>query len=252
MLQLDRPLVVFDLEATSTNPKEARVIQVAAQRIIRRNGKLGVSDRLSRLVNPGTSIPQEVVDLTGITNADVADAPPFGQVADALDRLIHDADLAGFNVHNYDVPLLEAEYERAGRAVPGPADREVLDVLRLEQVLMPRSLEALFERYTGQPLDGAHDAQVDVNATVQVLAAQLREHQPEDRTPSGLASLIRGDFLDDGRKLKRRSDGQVEICFGKHAGKTLLDLQRDHPGYLDWMRREITALRKHIDAALEE
>jgi hypothetical protein len=64
-----------------------------------------VGGRLSRLVNPGVPIPGAVTELTGIAEADVADAPSFAEVAGVLGPLIGDADLAGFNVHAYDLPL---------------------------------------------------------------------------------------------------------------------------------------------------
>jgi DNA polymerase-3 subunit epsilon len=258
MLTLQRPLVVVDLEATGTDPSEARIIQVAACRLEPGAGPDGrpdggeavVGGKLSRLVNPGVPIPGAVTELTGIAEADVADAPSFAEVAGVLGPLIGDADLAGFNVHAYDLPLLEAEYERIGRSVPGPDDREVLDVLRLEHTLVPRSLEALYRRYTGEVLDGAHDAETDVAGTLAVLRAQLKQHEPEATTPAGLCALVRGDYLDDGRKLKRRPDGSVEVCFGKHQGRTLTEIYKEAPGYVRWMYREITELRPHLEEAL--
>lgn len=250
MLVLDRPLVVFDLEATGTDPQAARIIQVAARRLEPDGEEGTVGGTLSRLVNPGVPIPDAVTELTGIAEADLAGAPAFEAVADEIGPLIEDADLAGFNVHTYDLPLLQAEYERIGRRVPGPEGREILDVLRLEHTLVPRSLEALYRRYTGEPLDGAHDAEADVAGTLAVLQGQLKAHEPEATTPAGLCALIRGDYLDDGRKLKRRSDGRVEICFGKHQGRTLTEVYEEAPGYVRWMYREITELRPHLEEAL--
>lgn len=82
-----------------------------------------------------------------------------------------------------------------------------------------------------------------------VLQQQLAEHEV-DGTPAELAELIRGNYLDDGRRLKQ--DGEaVVVCFGKHSGKTLRELQTDHPDYFDWMYRTINDLRPHIDEALE-
>jgi DNA polymerase-3 subunit epsilon len=69
-------------------------------------------------------------------------------------------------------------------------------------------------------------------------------------TPGELAEFIRGDYLDDGRRLKQCDNGDVELCFGKHAGKTIAEVYDESPGYIDWMRREITELRVHIDDAL--
>jgi len=250
MLTLDRPLVVFDLEATGTDPSRARIIQIAARRLVPGESGPMPGRVFNQLVNPRETIPDVVVELTGITNADVQDAPLFPDVVADVQELIGDADLAGFNVHDYDLPLLQAEYDRVGHEMAGPDDREVIDVLRLEKVLRPRSLEALYKEYTGNELSDAHDASADVDGTLAVLAAQLEEHRPPVSTPKQLADFIRGEYLDDGRRLKRCDNGEVEICFGKHSGKTLTEVYETSPGYVKWMRREITELRPHIDDAL--
>ena len=248
MLHLERPLVFLDLEATGTDPQDARIIQIALQRFVPTPEGASLDEAVDRLVNPETEIPDSVTELTGIAPADVRDQPTFSEQASHIAALLEDADLAGYNALNYDIPLLQAAFERVGRTLPGPADRVVLDPYRLEQVLRPRTLEALYERYTGNPLDGAHDAMADVQAAGLVLQHQLAEHDV-DATPAELADLARGDYLDDDRKLQQDGDSVI-VCFGKHSGKTLQELQTEHPDYFDWMYSTIDELRPYIDDAL--
>jgi DNA polymerase-3 subunit epsilon len=248
MLHLERPLVFLDLEATGTDPQEARIIQIALQRFVPSASGAELHRQLDQLVNPEMDVPADVTDLTGITTAEVRDAPTFADLLPRLVPLLSDADLAGYNAIAYDVPLLEAEFDRAGRTLDGPSDRVVLDPYRLEQVLRPRTLTALYERYTGTELEGAHDALADVTAAGTVLQRQLDAHDI-DATPAELADRTRGDYLDDGRKLRQDENGVI-ICFGKHSGKTLAELKTDHPGYFDWMYETIDELRPHIDDAL--
>lgn len=249
MLHLERPLVFLDLEATGTDPQNARVIQIALQRFVPEASGAGLDRELDQLVDPETDVPPAVTELTGISTADVRFQPTFGELVDQLSPLLADADLAGYNAIAYDVPLLKAEFERAGRTLPGPDDRAVLDPYRLEQVLRPRTLSALYERYTGEALDGAHDALTDVSAAGRVLQHQLTQHDIE-ATPAELADLTRGDYLDDGRKLRQDGDSVI-VCFGKHSGKTLHELRKDHPDYFDWMYSTIDELRPHIDQVLD-
>jgi len=248
MLHLERPLVFLDLEATGTDPQEARVIQIALQRFVPTADGAALDQQVDLLVNPETNIPDSVTELTGIAPAHVEGKPSFDAYLDQVASLIDDADLAGYNAIAYDIPLLEAEFERAGHALPGPSDRVVLDPYRLEQVLRPRTLTALYERYTGESLTDAHDAMSDVKAAGLVLQHQLSDHDIS-ATPAELADLTRGDYLDDGRKLKQDGDAVV-VCFGKHNGKTLRELQTEHPDYFDWMYKTIDELRPHIDEAL--
>lgn len=249
MLHLKRPLVFLDLEATGTDPQEARVIQIALQRFIPTAEGATLDEALDLLVDPETAIPEDVTELTGIAPEDVRGQPPFAEQIDRLTPLLADADLAGYNAIAYDLPLLTAEFERVGRSLPGPDDRVVLDPYRLEQVLRPRTLTALYERYTGESLTDAHDAMADVQAAGTVLQHQLDDHDL-DATPAELADLTRGDYLDDGRKLKRDGEGVV-VCFGKHSGKTLREVRTEHPDYFNWMYETIDDLRPHIDDALD-
>jgi DNA polymerase-3 subunit epsilon len=249
VLHLERPLVFFDLEATGTDPQAARIIQIGMQRFVPSEDGAALDETIDVLVDPEEEIPAAVTDLTGLSPDAVRQAPPLGAHLDRIAPLLADADLAGYNALAYDIPLLQAEFERHGRTLPGPDDRVVLDPYRLEQVLRPRTLSALYERYTGDALDDAHDALSDVEAAGRVLQRQLADHDI-DGTPADLAQQIRGDYLDDQRRLKQDGDAVV-VCFGKHDGKTLRDIQRDHPGYFDWMYETIDDLRPHIDEALE-
>ena len=254
MLVLDRPLAILDLEATSTDPSEARIIQIAVSRLVPNDDHTPqVAESFETLVDPQVEIPSRVQDLTGIPPADVEGAPHLNEIGHRLHELLGDADLCGYNAISYDVPLLEAECQRAfSRSVPGPEDREIVDPYRLEKALVKRSLSALFERYTGDVLDDAHDAMTDAMAAWEVLNAQLNAHTDAERhhTAADLAQLQRGDYLDDDRKLKKRDDGAVEVCFGKYRGKTLQQLADEEPGYFDWMYKTIDDLRPHIDNAL--
>lgn len=249
VLHLERPLVFFDLEATGTDPQSARIIQIGLQRFVPRDEGARLDETVDVLVDPQREIPAAVADLTGLSPEAVRQAPPFDAHLDRISPLLADADLAGYNALAYDVPLLRAEFERHGRALPGPEDRVVLDPYRLEQVLRPRTLSALYERYTGDSLEDAHDALRDVEAAGMVLQRQLAEHEI-DGTPADLARHIRGDYLDDQRRLKQDGDAVV-VCFGKHDGKTLREIRADHPDYFDWMYETIDDLRPHIDAVLE-
>jgi DNA polymerase-3 subunit epsilon len=251
MLTLNRPLVFLDLEATGTDPQEARIIQIGALRFDPKDQppSEGTPLLLNRLVDPQEPIPEQVAELTGIDDADVKDADVFAAVADEVRRMIQDADLAAYNGLRYDIPLLEAEFERVGQPFPGPSDRVVVDPYALEKALVSWSLGAVYERYTGREMVGAHSAIVDVKAAKTVLRSQISQHIGDDVTPADLSDLARGDYLDDGRKLKQTDQG-VEMCFGKHSGKTLQWVHDNDPTYFDWMYSTIDGLAPHIDDAL--
>ena len=70
--------------------------------------------RKSNLVNPGMPIPPLSTAIHGITDEKVADKPTFKEVAKDYLKFFEGADLAGFNILKFDVPMLVEEFLRAG------------------------------------------------------------------------------------------------------------------------------------------
>ena len=68
---IEDDVVVVDTETTGLDPAYCSLIEIAA---LRMNGP-NIVERFQTFVNPGCSIPEEITELTGITNADIADAP---------------------------------------------------------------------------------------------------------------------------------------------------------------------------------
>jgi DNA polymerase-3 subunit epsilon len=250
MIEIERPLVVIDVEATGTDPSEARVIQLAMKRV-EPKGEEGVEIRsYVTLVDPGRPIPASVTRLTGLSAEDVELAPTMEAVFGEVEGWFAVADLVGYNLIRYDLPLLEAEWERhRGGSFPGPEDREVVDVFQIEKRLTPMTLSAVYERRVGEDMGGAHDAMVDVEATLDVLRSQVREEAVGRSTPGDLAEFARGKYLDDGRRLKETAEGVV-FAFGKHSGRVVEEVVKTDPGYVQWAAREVEGLREHLKPML--
>ena len=66
------------------------------------------------LLKPERPIPASVTQLTGIADADVAEAKTFKQVAADLERTFKGCDFAGYNSNSFDIPMLAEEFLRAG------------------------------------------------------------------------------------------------------------------------------------------
>ncbi len=73
-------IIAFDLETTGLDPKNDAIIEIALVRF----DETGVIERYSTLVNPGFSLPLESVNITGITDDDLKDAPFFSDVRPKL------------------------------------------------------------------------------------------------------------------------------------------------------------------------
>ncbi len=248
-LRLSRPLCVFDLEATGTDVDTDRIIQVGIARI----EPGGQADTFDQKIDPKRSVPSEVEALTGITTQELTFAPPLEDVADYMLSYFEGADLAGYNLKSYDLPLLEAELGRIGAELPPPEDREVLDIYEMEKYCRSLSLEAVYERYTGGELEGAHEALADVIGTTEVLSRQVEEFGLPG-TVEGIAEEMSDGYLDQKRRLYRDEEGAMRLDFGKFGdqNRSLEWVLKNEPDYLRWMLEEIDDLRGHFTDRLEE
>lgn len=159
----DRPLtddiVVVDFETTGLNPHKCRIMEIGAVRI--RNGQ--VVEEYSRFVNPMEPIPEEVSNLTHITDAMVADANP---AEIEIPKLLEFIGGAAFAAHNakFDYSFLTEECSRLGIEIHMP----VIDTLEFSRRMYPslksHRLGAVCKSL-GISLKNAHRAVHDARAT---------------------------------------------------------------------------------------
>jgi DNA polymerase-3 subunit epsilon len=233
-LGLDRPLVFFDLETTGLKVGEDRIVEMA---LIRVSPQGDVMERVRRF-NPGIPIPAEATAVHGITDDDVADEAPFAHRARALASLLEGCDLSGFNIRRFDLPMLEAEFARAG--VPFEVrGRRLIDMQTIFHREEPRDLTAAARFYLDRDHTEAHTALGDIRTSAAVLSAQLKkyEHVPQDL--DGLHAYCDEHSPYDGPlgQWFRVTDEGLILRKGKHQGTFLEEVAREDPGYLEWILR---------------
>lgn len=232
LLALDRPLVVFDTETTGTNPRADRIIEIACLKV----HPDGRREEWVRRINPGIPIPAASTAIHGISDADVAGEPRFREVGAALAAFLGGADLAGYNIAGFDLPVLRAEFLRAG--IPFDiSDRRLVDAQRIFFSREPRHLSAAARFYCQSEHQGAHGALADAEMTLRVLIGQLERYAELPRSVGQLHELfcagIDQDLDPEGRI--RLVNGEPTINFGKNRGRTLRDISREEPGFLRWI-----------------
>lgn len=232
-LQLDRPLVAFDLETTGVRPGQDRIVEIAMIRV----EPDGSRRTFRSLVNPQMPIPPGASAVHGIHDADVADAPALAALAAEITAFLDGADLAGFNSFRFDAPMLEAELTRVGCQIE-LLGRRHLDAQIIFHKMEPRTLIAAYAKFCGKELVDAHSALADVEATLEVLDAQLGHYPDLPKDSAALHAFCHPDegrWVDRGRKFYWGEDGEAAFGFGKYEDRSLRDVKAENAGYLEWM-----------------
>jgi DNA polymerase-3 subunit epsilon len=232
-LRLQRPICFFDLETTGTDPARDRIVEVSVLRV----EPDGASEARTRRIHPERPIPPDATAVHGIRDEDVRDAPAFRQVARSLLDFFADADLGGFNVRRFDVPLLDREFRDCGLDF-GLAGRRIVDAMTIFHKKEPRDLAAAVRFFLGREHAGAHGAEADVRATFEVLEAQLARYDDLPDTPEAIEAWLQPPVppgaADRSGKFVLR-DGATVFNFGKHRGRPLAAVAAEAPDYLRWL-----------------
>ena len=231
-IELKRPLVVFDIESTGISPRRDRIIELAAIRV----NPDGTEERKCWLLNPTIHIPEETTAIHGISDEDVKDCPTFAERAKEIAAFFEGCDLSGFNSDRFDVLCLEEEFARCAINFASPARKRV-DVQRIYHRKEPRDLSAAVQFYLGRSHEGAHGAEADADATLEVLKAQLAKYGDLPKNVDELDEyLVPRDPLNADRSgLFRWKDGEWTINFGKKRGDSLKRIMLNEPNFLKWM-----------------
>ena len=232
MLKLDRPLVVFDIESTGVSPRKDRIIELAAVKV----HPDGSEEERCWLLNPTVPIPAETTAIHGISDEIVKDCPTFADKADEIFAFFEGCDLSGFNADRFDIPCLEEEFARVGKNFAASQRRHV-DVQRIYHRMEPRDLSAAVRFYLGRDHAGAHGAEADTRATLEVLKAQMERYADLPQTTAEMDEfLVPHDPLNADRNgMLRWKNGELTVNFGKKKGESLKKLLLDEPNYLRWI-----------------
>jgi len=232
MLSLTKPLVFFDVETTGIDPFHDRIIEIGAVKLF----PDGTQKEYHRRINPGMPIPAGATAIHNITDEMLKDEPFFGDIVDELRELFFDADLGGYNVKIFDIPILTTEFKRVGLDLDYES-MKIVDAMAIFKIKEPRTLTAAYKKYCGKEMENAHSAVADIRASIEVLEGQLSYYDDLPATPEALHDFCfpkDPDAYDAEGKL-RFVDGKLTINFGKNKGKNLQELAMNDPYYLEWI-----------------
>ncbi len=187
--------VIFDIETTGLSPLTCQITEIGG--VLYRNGE--VLDRFSTFVDPGQSIPQNIVELTGITDDMVKGAPTPEEAVRSFLAFCGDRTLIAHNA-NFDMGFIKKACEDYGI----PLKNAYLDTLALSRFLntdlKKHKLDTLQE-YFGLPEFNHHRAFEDAEVLGQIFDCMVKKMEQEGMT--SLDAMMNGMAAScDPKKLK--------------------------------------------------
>lgn len=163
------PFVVFDIETTGFSKEKCKIIEIGAVKV--ENGE--VTERFSTFIDPGMPIPQEITELTGITDSMVRNAPSFEEVIDSFIEFCSGCVMVAHNA-SFDMGFMKRKSEECGRSF----DLPYLDTLILARCMYPGLSNYRLDticRHLGVILAHHHRAVDDAEATANAFINMLAE-----------------------------------------------------------------------------
>ena len=164
-----QPAVFVDIETNGKFGAEGKIIEIG---ILRVEGG-AVVEEYNSLVNPGERVPYWIEKLTGISDADLVDAPYFDEIAETVQRLFDGAIFVAHNVR-FDYSFLKSHLLALGHTYRP----KLFCTVRLSRGLYPEfkghSLEKIITRHK-IPVTSRHRAFEDARAAYEFTQIALRE-----------------------------------------------------------------------------
>lgn len=290
-LNLERPLLFFDIESTGLSIVSDSIVELSFVKVFPDNHHEVKTWRVcpwdysagkQKSIDPGAS------QVNGIKDEDVANEPKFIEIAPEVVEWLKDSDLAGYNSTKFDLPMLAEEIERVRtyceariKSAKISADKkekaqktlaaididlhakQMIDVQTIYHYMEPRNLKAAYRFYCGgEDFENAHSAEADTLATYEVLKGELEMYQQPDKFHdcalknsveflSGVGGRPR--TVDYAGRLILGKNNEPTISFGKHKGRTAREVYETEPAYFAWiMNGEFTMDTKRQFARLKE
>ncbi len=115
--------------------------------------------------------------------------------------------------------------------------RKLVDVQKIFHLMEQRTLTAAYKFYCNKDLTNAHSAESDAVATWEILEAQLERYPHIGNTVESICKFCGEEDMVDFSRRFIKVNGVEVFNFGKHKGRTVMEVLKQEPQYYDWMMK---------------
>lgn len=242
-----RDIVAFDVETTGLNPQKDYIIQLAMIKLDPKT--LEIKEQKKCYINPegDYEITQQAFEKHGLTKEFLKqNGVSLRGVGQKIVDFFEDCDILTYNGNSFDVNFLYSNL----KAVDIDFDisnRIFYDAFLMYKSLHPSTLEAVYEYYTGDVLEGAHDAFNDVKATIEIFK-HLHEGSSdryEGLTRSDMNIMEENKLYSPERSINVKqleNDQLVTFAVGKYKGEDFVSVCKKDPKYVKWFLDSVASI----------
>lgn len=231
ILKLDKPLIVFNVKTTG--------IQISADKIINisyiKQWSDGHRKKAEIHLNPEIEISSEAEQIHRISNDDVKDKPTFRDKSQEIWDLFNDCFYGGYNIMNFDLPVLRREFVRIGMNFEYDIDH-IIDSKKIYRYMVPRTFSAVYEYYTGKKIPKEKSSMFEAEASAKVLEKQIKDYKTIGSLELiGKINRMDESLYNDNTIKFYWQNGEAFFAFSKYQDKSLFAVIEEDPGFIQWI-----------------
>lgn len=231
LLSLDKPLVIFDTETTGKGISIDKIVRIEYIKIYV-DGKIK-KDVL--MIDPEAKIDLEATAVHGIKNGDAAGQPVFRERAQDIWEIFYDCYYSGFNIMNFDLPILRREFARVGMDFDYSV-KQIIDTKELFQYMEPPTISMAYAYYCNKEYKRERDIYVQVETATEILIKQLEKYAPA-RNKDFVNNIHQHNENDDRESTSKFYwvAGEAYFAFSKYINRPVSEIIKKDLNFLLWM-----------------
>lgn len=232
LVSLEKPLVIFNVETTGWSLTSDRIIEIAYVKIWR-DGRVRENNIL---LNPEIEISRESAEINGMKNVDLKNKPIFKKMSQELWDIFYNCNYGGFNILNFDLPILKREFLRVGMDF-NYSTSNIIDSRVIHNFMAPRTLSSAYNYYCQKEYSPhSKNTATNVGVATEIILEQFKKFRVlKDWDFIFKVNSAQNEKHEDVSRKFYWRNGEAYFNFSKYRGVSLFKVAQIDPEFLQWI-----------------